>query len=116
MVKWEGGSEQFGNVPVKTPGSLGSCNRDWDFEGDEKQKSSSKLPNIHLLLARKAMINLDSVLKSRDMTFPAKVRTGKALVFPVVMYRCESWTIKKPEHRRIDAFELWCWRRLFGVT
>ena len=70
----------------------------------------------HLLLGRKAMINLDSVLKSRDMTFPAKVCTGKALVFPVVMYGCESWTIKKPEHRRIDAFELWCWRRLFGVT
>ena len=56
--------------------------------------------------------NLDSVLKSRDITLPTKVRLGKAMVFPVVMYRCESWAIKKAEHRRIDAFELWCWRRL----
>ena len=70
----------------------------------------------HLFLGRKAMINLDSVSKSRDMTFPAKVCTGKAMVFPVVMYGCESWTINKPEHRRIDAFDLWYWRRLFGVT
>ena len=70
----------------------------------------------HLLLGRKAMINLDSVLKSRDITFPAQVCTGQAMVFPVVIYGCESWTIKKPEHWRIDAFELWCWRTLFGVT
>ena len=61
-----------------------------------------------LLLARKVMINLDSILKSRDITLPIKVRLVKAMVFPVVMYRCESWTIKKAEHRRIDAFELWC--------
>ena len=67
-----------------------------------------------LLLGRKAM-NLDSVLKSRDMTLATKVRLVKAMVFPVVMYRCESWTIKKAEHRRIDAFELWCWRRLLRV-
>ena len=61
------------------------------------------------LLGRKAMKNLDSILKSRDITLPTKVRIVKALVFPVVMYRCESWTIKKAEHRSTDAFELWCW-------
>ena len=63
-----------------------------------------------LLLGRKAMINLDSILKSRDITLPTKVRLVKAMVFPVVMYECESWTIKKVECQRIDAFELWCWR------
>ena len=61
------------------------------------------------------MTNLDSILKSRDITLPAKVRLVKAMVSPVVMYGCESWTIKKDEHRRIDAFELWCWRRLLRV-
>ena len=65
-----------------------------------------------LLLGRKVMSNLDSILKSRDITLSTKVRLVKAVVFPVVMYGCESWTIKKAEHRRIDAFELWCWRRL----
>ena len=65
-----------------------------------------------LLLGRKVMTNLDSILKSRDITWPAKVCLVKAMVFLVVMYGCESWTIKKAEHRRIDAFELWCWRRL----
>ena len=68
-----------------------------------------------LLLGRKAMINLDSVLKIRDITLPTKVRLVKAMVFPVVMYGCESWTIKKAECRRIDAFELWYWRRLLRV-
>ena len=68
-----------------------------------------------LLLGRKVMINLDSILKSRDITLPTKVRLVKAMVFPVVMYGCESWTVKKVEHRRIDAFELWCWRRLLRV-
>ena len=68
-----------------------------------------------LLLGRKAMTNLDSILKNRDITLPTKVRLVKATVFPVVMYGCESWTIKKAEHRRIDAFELWCWRRLLRV-
>ena len=65
-----------------------------------------------LALWKKAMTNLDSILKSRDTTFPTKVHPFKAVVFPVVMYGCESWTIKKAEHRRIDAFELWCWKRL----
>ena len=68
-----------------------------------------------LLLERKAMTNLDSILKSRDITLPTKVHLDRAIVFPVVMYRCESWTIKKAEHQRIDAFELWCWRRLLRV-
>ena len=68
-----------------------------------------------LLLGRKVMTNLDSILKSRDITLPTKVLLVKAMVFPVVMYGCESWTIKKAEHRRIDAFELWCWRRLWRV-
>ena len=68
-----------------------------------------------LLFGRKAMTNLDSILKSRDITLPAKVHLVKVMVFPVVMYGCESWTIKKAEHRRIDAFELWCWRRLLRV-
>ena len=70
----------------------------------------------HLLLGRKVMINLDSILKSRDITLPTKVHLVKAMVFPVVMYRCASWTIKQIEHQRIDAFELWCWRRLLGVS
>ena len=65
----------------------------------------------HLLLGRKAMTNLDSILKSRNITLPSKVSLVKAMVFPVVMYGCESWTIKKAEHRRIDAFELWCWEK-----
>ena len=69
----------------------------------------------HLLLGRKVLTNLDSMLKSRDITLPAKVHLVKAMVFPVVMYGCESWTVKKAEHRRIDAFELWCWRRLLRV-
>ena len=68
-----------------------------------------------LLLGRKAMTNLDSILKSRDITLLTKVHLVKAMVFPVVMYGCESWTIKKAEHRRIDAFELWYWRRLSRV-
>ena len=70
----------------------------------------------HLLLGRKAMTNLDNILKSRDITLPTKVRLVKALVFPVVMYGCESWTIKKAEFGRIDGFELWCWRRLLRVS
>ena len=71
--------------------------------------------NRRLLLGRKVMTNLDSIFKSRDITLPTKVCMVKAVVFPVVMYRCENWTIKKAEHRRIDAFELWYWRRLLRV-
>ena len=68
-----------------------------------------------LLLGRKVMTNLDSIFQSRDITLPTKVCLVKAVVFPVVMYGCESWTVKKAEHRRIDAFELWCWRRLLRL-
>ena len=68
-----------------------------------------------LLLGRKVMTNLDSIFNSRDITLPTNVRLVKAVVFPVVMYRCENWTVKKAEHQRIDAFELWCWRRLLRV-
>ena len=69
----------------------------------------------HLLLGRKVMTNLDSILKSRDIALPTKVHLVKAIVYPVIMNRCESWTVKKAEHGRIDAFELWCWRRLLRV-
>ena len=70
----------------------------------------------HLLLGRKAMTNLDSILKSKDITLPTKVHLVKPMVFRVVMYGCESWTIKKSEHQRMGAFELWCWRRLLRVS
>ena len=76
---------------------------------------SSHETKRHLLLGRKVMTNLDSILKSRDITLPTKVHLVKAMVFLVVMHGCESWTIKKAERRRIDAFELWCWRRLLRV-
>ena len=69
----------------------------------------------HLLLGRKVMTNLDSILKSRDIALPAKVHLVKAVVYLVVMYGCESWTVKKAEHRKMDAFQLWCWRRLLKV-
>ena len=69
-----------------------------------------------LLHGRKAMTNLECILKSRDITLPTKVHLVKAMIFPVVMYGCESWTIKKAEHQRIDAFELWCWRRLLRIS
>ena len=70
---------------------------------------------ICLLLGRKVMTNLDSILKSRDITLPTKVRLVKAIVFPVIIYECETWTVKKAERQRIDAFELWCWKRLLRV-
>ena len=80
-------------------------------DGDRSHEIKRCLP-----LGRKVMTNLDSILKSRDITLPTKVHLVKAMVFPVIMYGCESWTIKKIEHRRIDAFELWCWRRLLRVS
>ena len=85
-------------------GSKTTADGDWNHEIKRR-----------LLLGRKVMTNLDSILKSRDITLPTNVRLVKAMVFPVVMYGCESWTVKKTEHWRIDAFELWCWRRLFRV-
>ena len=87
------------------------------FLGLQNPCSWSLQPEIKrgLHLGRKAMTNLESILKSRDVTLPTKVHLVKAMVFPVVRYGCESWTIKKAEYRRIDAFELWCWRRLLRV-
>ena len=76
---------------------------------------SHEIKKLSLLLGRNVMTNLDSILKSRDITLPTKIHLVKAMVFPVVMYRCESWTIKKAERQRIDAFKLWCWRRLLRV-
>ena len=88
--------------------------RDFTFWGSKSAANGDCRHEIKrwLLLERKAMTNLESILKSRDITLPTKVHLVKAMVFPVVMYGCESWTIKKAEHRRIDAFELWCWRLL----
>ena len=92
--------------------------RDFILEGSKITADGDCSHEIkrHLLLERKAMINLDSILKTRDITLPTKVSLVKTMVFPVVMYRCESWTIKKAECRRIDAFELWCWGRLLRVS
>ena len=90
---------------------------DFIFEGSKTTVDGDCSHEIkrHLLLGRKAMTNLDSIFKSRDITLPTKVRLVKAMVFPVVMYGCERWTVKKAECRRIDAFEVWCWRRLLSV-
>ena len=101
-TSWQTDGETMETVKVLI--FLGSkITADGDFSHEIKR---------HLLLGRKAMTNLDSLLKSRDITFPTKVHLVKAMVFPEVMYGCESWSVKKAEHRRIDAFELWCWRRL----
>ena len=91
--------------------------RDFTFLGPKITADGDSSHEIkrHLLLGRKAITTLDSILKSRDITLSKKVHLVKAMVFPVVMYGCESWTIKKSEHQRIDAFELWCWRRLLRV-
>ena len=87
---------------------------DFIFLGSRITADGDYGPEIRrcLLLGRKVMTNLDSILKNRDITLPTNVHLVKAMVFQVVMYRCESWTIKKAEHQRVDAFELWCWRRL----
>ena len=90
--------------------------RDFIFGGSKITADVIAAMKLRCLpLGRKAMTNLDSILKSRDITLPTKVHLVKAMVFPVVMYRCESWTIKKAEFQRIDAFELWCWRRPLRV-
>ena len=90
---------------------------DFTFEGSKitEDGDCSHETKRHILLGRKVMTNLDSILKSRDITLSIKVHLVKAMVFPVVMYGCESWTVKKAERRRIDAFELWCWRRFLRV-
>ena len=91
---------------------------DFIFWGSKITADGDCSPEIkkRLLLGRKVMTNLDSIFKSRDITLPTKVHLVKAIVFPVVMYGCESWTVKKAECRRINAFELWCWRRLLSVS
>ena len=96
-------------------GNNGNRDRLFSWAPKSLQMVTAALKLRRLLLERKAMTNLDSILKSRDITLLTKVCLVKALVFPVVMYGCESWTIKKAEHQRIDAFELWCWRRLLRV-
>ena len=92
--------------------------RDFIFLGSTITADGNRSHEVkrRLLLGKKAMTNLDSVLKSRDITLPTKIGLVKAMVFPVVMYECENWTIKKAECQRIDAFELWCWRRLLRVS
>ena len=101
----------------QTDGETMETVRDFIFLGSKISADGDCSHEIkrRLLLGRKAMTNLDSILKSRDITLPTKVCLVKALVFPVVMYGCESWTIKKVERQRIDAFELWCWIRLLRV-
>ena len=105
IASWQIDGETMGRV---TDFILGGSNITSDGDCNHEIKR-------HLLLGRKVMTNLDSILKSRDITLPTKARLVKAMVFPVVMYGCESWTIRKAEHQRIDAFELWCWRRLLRV-
>ena len=105
ITSWEIDGETVGTVPDFI--FLGSkITADGDCSHETKRR---------FLLGRKVMTNLGSILKSRDITLPTKVHLVKSMVFPVVMYGCESWTVNKPEHRRIDAFELWCWRRLLRV-
>ena len=105
---WQAGSLTL--VPPGKPHLIGSTGNNVDVDGD----CSHEIKRC-LLIGRKVMTNLDSILKSRDITLPTKVRLVKAMVFPVVMHGCESWTVKKAERWRIDAFELWCWRRLLRV-
>ena len=105
ITSWQIDGETMETVRVFILGGS-KITADGDFSHEIKRR---------LLLGRKAMTNQDSMLKSRDITLPANVCLVKALVFPVVMYGCERWTIKKAEHQRIDAFELWCWRRLLRV-
>ena len=105
-------------IPWQIDGETMGTVRDFIFWGTKITADGDCSHEIkrHLLFERKAMTNLDSVLKSRDITLPTKVHLAKAKVFPVVMYGCESWTIKKAESHIIDAFELWCWRRLLRVS
>ena len=100
--------------PTTSWGIDGETVSDFIFGGSKITADGDCLHEIkrHLLLGRKVMTNLDSIFKSRDITLPTKVRLVKAMVFPVAMYGCENWTVKKAEHRGIGAFELWCWRRL----
>ena len=100
---------------TEEPGGLQSMGSKKESDTTERLLCVCVCVCVCVLIGRKVMTNPDSILKSRDITLPTKVPQVKAMVFPVVMYRCESWTIKKAECRRIDAFELWCWRRLLRV-
>ena len=104
-------------TPCQTDGETMETVTDFIFLGSKVTADDDCSHEIKrsLLLGRKVMTNLDSILKSRDITLSTKVHLVKAMVFPVVRYECESWTIKKAEHQRMDAFELWCWRRLLRV-
>ena len=104
-------------IPCRIDGETVQRVTDFIFRGSNitKDGDCSHAIKRHLLLGRKVLTNLDSIFKSKDITFPTKLHLVEAMIFPVVMFACESWTIKKDEHRRIDAFELWCWRRLFRV-
>ena len=104
-------------TPWEIDGGTVESGADFIFLGSKITAVGDYIHEIkrHLLLGRKVMTNLDRILKSRDITLPTKVYLVKAMVFPVVMYGCESWTIKRAECQRIDAFELWCWRRLLRV-
>ena len=129
MMKVKVESEKIGlklniqKTKIMAPGPItsweidGEIVADFIFEGSKITADGDCSHEIKrcLLLGRKVMTNLDSILKSRDITLSTKARLIKAMVFPVVMYGCESWTVKKAERRRIDAFELWCWRRLLRV-
>ena len=131
-MKVKGDSEKSGlklniqKMKIMASGPITSWQIDWEtmetvtdfiFLGSQITSGGDCSHEIKrcLLLGRKVMTNLDSIFKSRDITLPTKVRLVKAMVFPVVMYGCESWTIKKAEHRRIHALELWCWRRPLRV-
>ena len=131
MMKVKEESEKVGlklniqKTKIMASGSIISWQTDWeiletvtDFILDSKITADGDCSHEIkrcLLLGKKAMTSLDSILKSRDITLPTKVHLVKAMVFPVVMYGCKSWTIKKAEHQRMGAFELWCWRRLLSV-
>ena len=101
--------------PITSWQTDGETESDFIFLGSKIAADGDCSHKIKRLFGRKVMTNLDSILKSRDLSLPTKVRLVKAMVFPVVMYGYENWTIKKAEHRRIDAFELWCWRRFLRV-
>jgi len=130
-VKEESGKVGLKLNIQKTKIMASGANTSWQIDGETVETvadfilGGSKITAVsdynheikrHLLPGRKVMTNLDSILKSRDVTFPTKFRLVEAMVFPVVMYGCESWTIKKAEPQRIDAFELWCWRRLLRLS
>ena len=110
-------TKNMASGPITSWGIDGETVADFIFGGSKITADGDCSHEIkkRLILGRKVMTNLDSILKSRDITLPTKVCLVKAIVFPVVMYGCESWTVKRAEHQRIDAFELWCWTRLLRV-